>query len=58
LALQGPPGTGKLTVTSQVIAQLVAGGKRVAISSNSHAVIDNLLTKVHITCRKGSLIKW
>jgi uncharacterized protein len=51
LALQGPPGTGKSTVTGQVIAQLVADGKRVAISSNSHAAINNLLIKAHTTCQ-------
>lgn len=52
LALQGPPGTGKSTVTAQVIAQLVAQGKRVAISSNSHAAINNLLFKAKATCAR------
>lgn len=55
LALQGPPGTGKSTVTGQVIAQLVADGKRVAISSNSHAAINNLLIKAHTTCQNQGL---
>jgi uncharacterized protein len=55
LALQGPPGTGKSTVTGQVIAQLVASGKRVAISSNSHAAINNLLIKSHTTCQRQGL---
>jgi len=55
LALQGPPGTGKSTVTAQVIAQLVAQGKRVAISSNSHAAINNLLIKAKATCAKQGL---
>ncbi|MFM1901074.1 MAG: hypothetical protein RLZZ216_1650, partial [Cyanobacteriota bacterium] len=55
LALQGPPGTGKSTVTGQVIAQLVARGKRVAISSNSHAAINNLLIKAHTTCLRQGL---
>ena len=52
LALQGPPGTGKSTVTAEVIAQLVAKGKSVAISSNSHAAINNLLRKAKATCTK------
>jgi len=50
LALQGPPGSGKTTVASQVIAQLVKQGKRVAISSHSHAAINNLLKKAKTTC--------
>jgi uncharacterized protein len=49
VALQGPPGTGKSTVTGQVIADLVACGKRVAISSNSHAAINKLLIKAKTT---------
>lgn len=55
IALQGPPGTGKTTVTGQVIADLVALGKRVAISSNSHAAINNLLTKAKTTCAERGL---
>ena len=55
LALQGPPGTGKSTVTAGVIAQLVATGKRVAISSNSHAAINNLLRKAKTTCEQQGL---
>ena len=50
LALQGPPGTGKSTVTGQVIAQLAKQGQRIAISSNSHAAINNLLKKAKRTC--------
>ncbi|QVV67995.1 TM0106 family RecB-like putative nuclease [Synechococcus sp. LA31] len=55
LALQGPPGTGKTTVTGQVIADLVARGKRVAISSNGHAAINNLLIKAKYTCAERGL---
>ena len=46
LSLQGPPGTGKTTVTGQLIAELVASGQRVAVSSNGNAAINNLLRKV------------
>lgn len=46
LSLQGPPGTGKTTVTAELIAQLVTGGQRVAVSSNTNAAINNLLRKV------------
>jgi len=55
LALQGPPGTGKTTVTGQVIAELVARGKRVAISSNGHAAINNVLSKAKATCAQRGL---
>ena len=48
-AIQGPPGTGKTTLSSKVIADLVQKGYRVAITSNSHKVIDNLLLKID-TC--------
>ena len=61
LALQGPPGTGKSTVTGQVIAQLAKQGQRVAISSNSHAAINNLLKKAKRTCAdagvRGQVVK-
>ena len=46
LSLQGPPGTGKTTVTGELIAQLVAAGQRVAVSSNTNEAINNLLRKV------------
>ena len=45
-SLQGPPGTGKTTVTGQLIAELVASGQRVAVSSNTNEAINNLLLKV------------
>lgn len=43
LPLQGPPGTGKTYTAARMIARLVAEGKRVGITSNSHKVIHNLL---------------
>ena len=54
-ALQGPPGTGKTTFTARVIAELVRRGKRVAISSNSHAAINNLLIKTQASCEAMGL---
>ena len=46
LAMQGPPGTGKTYVSALSIVDLVRAGKRVAVSSNSHKAIGNLLKAV------------
>ncbi len=43
LPVQGPPGTGKTYVTVRAILALVRSGKRVAVSSNSHEAIRNVL---------------
>ena len=44
LAIQGPPGSGKTYLASRTIAHLVAQGKRVAVTANSHSAIENLLS--------------
>ncbi|MGZ8982997.1 MAG: TM0106 family RecB-like putative nuclease [Methylotenera sp.] len=44
--IQGPPGTGKTYTGSHLIAKLLQDGKRVAVSSNSHKAINNLLYAV------------
>lgn len=46
LAIQGPPGTGKTYVSAKAIVALVSSGRRVAVSSNSHRAIGNLLKGV------------
>lgn len=46
VAVQGPPGTGKTYVSSCAILELVKRGKRIAVASNSHKAIDNLLCAV------------
>ncbi len=46
LFIQGPPGTGKTYTGSYLIAALLRAGKRVAVSSNSHKAINNLLAAV------------
>lgn len=46
LFIQGPPGAGKTYTGSRVIADLLAAGRSVGISSNSHKAIDNLLRSV------------
>ncbi len=43
LPIQGPPGTGKTYVTARVILALVRQGARVAVASNSHDAISNVL---------------
>lgn len=43
LIIQGPPGTGKTYSGSKVIVALIKQGYRVAITSNSHKAINNLL---------------
>ena len=45
LAIQGPPGSGKSTVGARMIVDLVAGGRRVGVTANSHKVIGALLEK-------------
>lgn len=46
LAIQGPPGTGKTFVSAWAIVDLIAAGKRIAISSQSHKAIENLVTAI------------
>ncbi|MFH1475028.1 MAG: TM0106 family RecB-like putative nuclease, partial [Chloroflexota bacterium] len=46
LAIQGPPGTGKTYTGAQMILALVAAGKTVGVTANSHKVIGNVLDAV------------
>lgn len=46
LIVQGPPGTGKTYTTARAIVALLEDRKRVAVSSNSHKAINNLLSAV------------
>jgi len=52
LFIQGPPGSGKSTYGSQAICALLERGQRVAVTSNSHKAIHNLLRKVE-ECTAG-----
>jgi len=52
LAIQGPPGTGKTHVSALAIVELVRAGKRIAVSSNSHKAIGNLLGAVATRARQ------
>ena len=46
LFIQGPPGAGKTYTGSHVIIELIARGRRVGVTSNSHKAIHNLLEGV------------
>ena len=46
LPVQGPPGSGKTYTGARMILDLLAGGKRVGVTANSHKVISNLLSAV------------
>lgn len=46
LFLQGPPGAGKTYTGSNVIMELIQAGYTVAVSSNSHHAINNLLEAI------------
>jgi predicted RecB family nuclease len=47
MCVQGPPGTGKTFSASIMISELVAAGKKIAIASNSHSAIENLLRAIN-----------
>lgn len=46
LFIQGPPGAGKTWTGSRLIVDLLKRGQRVAVASNSHKAIHNLLAAV------------
>ncbi|MBA4766197.1 MAG: TM0106 family RecB-like putative nuclease [Sphingomonadales bacterium] len=56
LFIQGPPGTGKTHTSAHVICSLIAAGKRVGVSSNSHKAINNLLAKVEEVAEETGLV--
>ncbi|CAN5572495.1 TM0106 family RecB-like putative nuclease [soil metagenome] len=51
LAIQGPPGSGKTYTGARMILDLVAAGKRVGVTANSHKVIGKLLDDVWLAAR-------
>lgn len=58
LFIQGPPGAGKTYTGSHVIVDLLRAGNRVAVSSNSHKAINNLLHAVErVAIEQGGSFK-
>lgn len=57
LLIQGPPGAGKTFTSAQVINHLIKKNKRIAISSNSHKAINNLILKIKETFPERSIFK-
>ena len=52
LAIQGPPGTGKTWTAARMILALVADGRRVGVTAQSHKVIGNLLEAIDTAARQ------
>lgn len=50
MPIQGPPGTGKTYVTAHAILALLASGKRVAVASQAHEAIRNVLSGTVAAC--------
>ena len=51
LYVQGPPGSGKTYRGAQMIVALIAAGKKVGVTSQSHKAIHNLLDEVEACAR-------
>lgn len=58
LFIQGPPGAGKTYTGSHLIAELLARGYRVGVTSNSHKAIQNLLEGVEKRAGERKLEFW
>lgn len=54
LAVQGPPGSGKTYAAAKTIVALLAAGRRVGVTANSHQVIVNLLERAVRLARSES----
>jgi uncharacterized protein len=51
LAIQGPPGAGKTYTAARIALQLVASGRRVAVTATAHKVIGSLLGEIAAVAR-------
>lgn len=58
LPIQGPPGTGKSFTGAHMICALIASGKTVGVTANSHKVIRNLIDKaIEVSIEAGNPIR-
>ncbi|TMA98727.1 MAG: TM0106 family RecB-like putative nuclease [Deltaproteobacteria bacterium] len=55
LFVQGPPGTGKTWTDARLIAHLLANGKRVGVTAQSHKAIHNLLRELEDVAREDDV---
>ena len=54
--IQGPPGAGKTYTGSHVIVDILKSGKTVAVTSNSHKAINNLLSGVEKVAEQDGFV--
>jgi predicted RecB family nuclease len=55
LFVQGPPGTGKTWTGARLVVHLLAHGKRVGVTSQSHKAIHNILDEIETVAREIGL---
>ena len=55
LIIQGPPGCGKTYTAAHIISAMMREGRRVAVSSNSHAAIRNLMLAAQSHCTEAGV---
>jgi uncharacterized protein len=56
LFIQGPPGSGKTWRGARLVAHLLAQGRRVGISAQSHKAIHNLLDEIERVARAEGVV--
>jgi len=56
LAIQGPPGSGKTYTGARMIVALVAAGRRVGVTANSHKVIGHALDEIATAAREAGVV--
>jgi uncharacterized protein len=56
LPIQGPPGSGKTYTGAKMVLALVAAGRKVGVTANSHKVIGHLLDEIVEEARKGGVV--